>query len=169
MHPCTKRWFLRRSRETVNHRSLSPGRLLPPEHSVCQPWVAVIWPQTPAPSKQSSTMTWTIWKYPKIKEYDAILLNNLVGSVFSDPDVMNGLIQFVREGGGLAAIHGSTFASPTFRNMESCWASWSASRLCQVQTGLRSKSSVPSAECQTATHRDPDAQLQDPPLSPVAF
>jgi type 1 glutamine amidotransferase len=50
-------------------------------------------------------------KYPKIKEYDAVFLNNLVGPVFSDPDVMNGLIQFVREGGGLAAIHGSTFAS----------------------------------------------------------
>jgi type 1 glutamine amidotransferase len=50
-------------------------------------------------------------KYPKIKQYDAVFLNNIVGSVFSDPDVMNGLIQFVREGGGLAAIHGSTFAS----------------------------------------------------------
>jgi type 1 glutamine amidotransferase len=50
-------------------------------------------------------------KYPKIKEYDAVFLNNIVGSVFSDPDVMNGLIRFVREGGGLAAIHGSTFAS----------------------------------------------------------
>jgi type 1 glutamine amidotransferase len=50
-------------------------------------------------------------KYPKIKEYDAVLLNSVVGSVFSDPDVMNGLIRYVREGGGLAAIHGSTFAS----------------------------------------------------------
>ena len=50
-------------------------------------------------------------KYPKIKEYDAIFLNNIVGPVFSDPDVINGLIRFVREGGGLAAIHGSTFAS----------------------------------------------------------
>ena len=50
-------------------------------------------------------------KYPKIKEYDAIFLNSIVGSVFSDPDVIGGLIRFVREGGGLAAIHGSTFAS----------------------------------------------------------
>ena len=50
-------------------------------------------------------------KYPKIKEYDAIFLNSVVGSVFSDPDVIGGLIRFVREGGGLAAIHGSTFAS----------------------------------------------------------
>jgi hypothetical protein len=50
-------------------------------------------------------------KYPKIKDYDAIFLNSIVGSVFTDVDVMNGLIRFVREGGGLAAIHGSTFAS----------------------------------------------------------
>jgi len=50
-------------------------------------------------------------KYPKIKEYDAIFLNSVVGSVFSDPDVINGLIRYVREGGGLAAIHGSSFAS----------------------------------------------------------
>ncbi len=50
-------------------------------------------------------------KYPKIKEYDAVFLNSIVGPVFSDPDVINGLIRFVREGGGLAAIHGSTFAS----------------------------------------------------------
>ncbi len=51
-------------------------------------------------------------KYPKIKEYDAVFLNSVVGPVFSDPDVINGLIRFVREGGGLAAIHGSSFASP---------------------------------------------------------
>jgi type 1 glutamine amidotransferase len=50
-------------------------------------------------------------KYPKIKEYDAIFLNSVVGSVFSDPAVISGLIRYVREGGGLAAIHGSTFAS----------------------------------------------------------
>lgn len=50
-------------------------------------------------------------KYPKIKEYDAVFLNSIVGSVFSDPDVIAGLIRYVREGGGLAAIHGSTFAS----------------------------------------------------------
>ncbi len=50
-------------------------------------------------------------KYPKIKEYDAIFLNSVVGPLFRDKDVIDGLIRFVREGGGLAAIHGSTFAS----------------------------------------------------------
>ena len=50
-------------------------------------------------------------KYPKIKEYDAIFLNSVVGPVFSDPDVIGGLMRFVREGGGVAGIHGSTYAS----------------------------------------------------------
>jgi hypothetical protein len=50
-------------------------------------------------------------KYPKIKEFDAVFLNSTVGEVFIDPDVLNGLIRFVREGGGLAGIHGATYAS----------------------------------------------------------
>jgi type 1 glutamine amidotransferase len=50
-------------------------------------------------------------KWPKIKQYDAVFLNSVVGEVFPDPDVMNGLLRFVREGGGLAGVHGSTYAS----------------------------------------------------------
>ncbi len=50
-------------------------------------------------------------KYPKIKEYDAIFLNSVVGPVFADPEVIGGLTRYVREGGGVAGIHGSTYAS----------------------------------------------------------
>jgi type 1 glutamine amidotransferase len=50
-------------------------------------------------------------KYPKIKEYDAIFLNNVCCRLFTDKDVINGLLRFVREGGGVAGIHGATFAS----------------------------------------------------------
>ncbi len=50
-------------------------------------------------------------KYPKIKEYDAVFLNSVVGEVFPDPDVLNGLLRFVREGGGVAGLHGATYAS----------------------------------------------------------
>jgi len=50
-------------------------------------------------------------KYPKIKQFDAVFLNSTVGEVFVDPEVLNGLIRFVREGGGLAGIHGATYAS----------------------------------------------------------
>jgi type 1 glutamine amidotransferase/sugar phosphate isomerase/epimerase len=50
-------------------------------------------------------------KYPKIKEYDAIFLNNNVGQVFPDPQVRAGLLRFVKEGGGLAGYHGAPHAS----------------------------------------------------------
>ena len=50
-------------------------------------------------------------KYPAIKKYDAIFLNSVVGEVFADPAVLNGLLRFVREGGGVAGVHGSTYAS----------------------------------------------------------
>jgi type 1 glutamine amidotransferase/sugar phosphate isomerase/epimerase len=50
-------------------------------------------------------------KYPKIKEFDAIFLNNTVGQIFPDPEIRKSLMRFIREGGGLAAYHGSSHAS----------------------------------------------------------
>jgi hypothetical protein len=50
-------------------------------------------------------------KYPAIKQYDAVFLNSTVGEVFADPAVLNGLLRFVREGGGVAGLHGATYAS----------------------------------------------------------
>ena len=50
-------------------------------------------------------------KYPKILDYDAVFMNSGDGEVFSDPQVMSGLIRFVREGGGLAGLHGASYAS----------------------------------------------------------
>jgi type 1 glutamine amidotransferase len=54
-------------------------------------------------------------KYPRIKQYDAVFLNSVVGPVFSDPEVLDGLIRYVREGGGVAGLHGTTFASQDVR------------------------------------------------------
>lgn len=54
-------------------------------------------------------------KYPRIKQYDAVFLNSVVGPVFSDPEVLDGLIRYVREGGGVAGLHGTTFASQDLR------------------------------------------------------
>jgi hypothetical protein len=59
-------------------------------------------------------------KYPKIREYDAIFLNNTVGMIFVDPEVREGLSRFIREGGGLAGNHGTSHASmdwPGFSDM----------------------------------------------------
>jgi type 1 glutamine amidotransferase len=54
-------------------------------------------------------------KYPKIKDYDAVFLNSVVGEVFPAPDVLDGLLRFVREGGGVAGVHGATYASMDLR------------------------------------------------------
>ncbi len=50
-------------------------------------------------------------KYPKILDFDAVFMNSGDGPVFADPDVLNGLTRFVREGGGLAGLHGASYAS----------------------------------------------------------
>jgi type 1 glutamine amidotransferase len=50
-------------------------------------------------------------KYPKIKEYDAVFLNDNVGELLPDPAVREGLARFVKEGGGLGGVHGTPWAS----------------------------------------------------------
>ncbi len=63
-------------------------------------------------------------KYPRIKQYDAVFLNSVVGELFPDPEVLGGLMRFVREGGGLAGIHGSTYASmnlPEYGELIGAW------------------------------------------------
>jgi type 1 glutamine amidotransferase/sugar phosphate isomerase/epimerase len=50
-------------------------------------------------------------RYPNILKFDAVFLNSGDGEVFSDPEVLNGLIRFVREGGGVAGLHGASYAS----------------------------------------------------------
>jgi len=50
-------------------------------------------------------------KYPNILKYDAVFLNSVVGEVFSDPAVLDGLIRFVQQGGGVAGLHGASYAS----------------------------------------------------------
>jgi type 1 glutamine amidotransferase len=64
-------------------------------------------------------------KYPKIKEFDAIWLNNVCGMVYNDPEVREGILRFVREGGGLGGHHAVTFANnnwPEFAEMMGGWA-----------------------------------------------
>ena len=64
-------------------------------------------------------------KYPKIKEFDAVYLNNVCGMVHNDPEVREGLLRFVREGGGLGGHHAVTFANnnwPEFADLMGGWA-----------------------------------------------
>ena len=64
-------------------------------------------------------------KYPAIKEFDAVYLNNVCGMVHNDPDVRDGILRFVREGGGIGGHHAVTFANnnwPEFAEMMGGWA-----------------------------------------------
>jgi len=64
-------------------------------------------------------------KYPKIKEFDAVYLNNVCGMVHNDPEVRDGILRFVREGGGIGGHHAVTYANnnwPEFAEMMGGWA-----------------------------------------------
>jgi hypothetical protein len=64
-------------------------------------------------------------KYPKIKEFDAVYLNNVCGMIHNDPEVREGILRFVREGGGIGGHHAVTFANnnwPEFAEMIGGWA-----------------------------------------------
>jgi len=64
-------------------------------------------------------------KYPKIKEFDAVFLNNVCGMIHNDPEVREGILRFVREGGGIGGHHAVTFANnnwPEFADMMGGWA-----------------------------------------------
>jgi type 1 glutamine amidotransferase len=50
-------------------------------------------------------------KYPKITEFDGVFLNSIVGEFAADPEVRDGLSRYVREGGGIAGLHGTPWAS----------------------------------------------------------
>jgi sugar phosphate isomerase/epimerase/type 1 glutamine amidotransferase len=64
-------------------------------------------------------------KYPKIKEFDAVFLNSVCGMVWPHPDVREGILRYVREGGGLAGNHAVTYANlnwPEFVELMGAWA-----------------------------------------------
>jgi type 1 glutamine amidotransferase len=51
------------------------------------------------------------FQYAKLRQYDAVFLNNTVGMLFADPEVRANIVRFLKEGGGLAGYHASTHAS----------------------------------------------------------
>jgi type 1 glutamine amidotransferase len=50
-------------------------------------------------------------RYPKVKEYDAVFLNSIVGEFLPDPAMRADLVRYVNEGGGMGGIHGTPWAS----------------------------------------------------------
>jgi type 1 glutamine amidotransferase len=56
-------------------------------------------------------------KWPKIKEWDAIYLNDTVGELFPDFAVRESLLRYVKEGGGFGGWHGSPWVSRSWREI----------------------------------------------------
>jgi type 1 glutamine amidotransferase len=56
-------------------------------------------------------------RWPKIKEWDAIYLNDTVGELFPDLEIRQSLLRYVREGGGLGGWHGSPWASRSWKEL----------------------------------------------------
>lgn len=56
-------------------------------------------------------------RWPKIKEWDAIYLNDTVGELFPDLEIRESLVRYVKEGGGLGGWHGSPWASRSWREL----------------------------------------------------
>ena len=50
-------------------------------------------------------------RYPKVKEFDAVFLNSIVGEFLPDPAMRADLVRYVNEGGGIGGIHGTPWAS----------------------------------------------------------
>lgn len=64
-------------------------------------------------------------KYPAIKQFDAVYMNNVCGMVWNDPEVREGVLRFVREGGGIGGHHAVTYANnnwPEFADLMGGWA-----------------------------------------------
>jgi type 1 glutamine amidotransferase len=77
-------------------------------------------------------------KYEKIKQFDAVYLNNTVGMIFVDPAVREGLTRFIREGGGLAGNHGVSHASMDWAEFgEMIGTKWGVHREATEQATIR--------------------------------
>ena len=51
-----------------------------------------------------------VFQKDSLKNYDAIFFNNNVGNLFSNPQLRQNIEDFVKRGGGLMGVHGTTAA-----------------------------------------------------------
>jgi type 1 glutamine amidotransferase/sugar phosphate isomerase/epimerase len=72
-------------------------------------------------------------KYPKIKEFDAVFLNNVCGMVHNDPEVRDGIMRYVREGGGIGGNHAVTYANNNWPEFSDMMGGWSGSHHVEKQ------------------------------------
>ena len=51
-----------------------------------------------------------VFQKESLKNFDAVFFNNNVGNIFSDPQLRQNIVDFVKHGGGLMGVHGTTAA-----------------------------------------------------------
>src|SRR5260221_94518 len=72
-------------------------------------------------------------KYPKIKEFDAVFLNNICGMVYNDPEVRAGILRCVQEGGGMGGNHAVTFANNNWAEFAEMMGGWAGAHHTEKQ------------------------------------
>ena len=73
-------------------------------------------------------------KYPKIKEFDGLWLNAVCGMVHNDSEVREGILRFVREGGGIGGHHAVTFSDNNWPEFAEMMGGWSGQHHIEQQT-----------------------------------
>ncbi|MCX8037375.1 MAG: ThuA domain-containing protein [Candidatus Sumerlaeia bacterium] len=63
----------------------------------------------------------SVFQPESLKQFDAVVFNNVVGNPFSDAALRKSLEEFVRGGGGLLGIHGTTFAFTIWPGAKEDW------------------------------------------------
>ena len=108
-------------------------------------------------------------KYPKIKEFDAIYLNNVCGMVYNDPEVREGILRFVREGGGIGGHHAVTFASNNWPEFADMMGGWAGAHHVEKQTiKVDDPNSPLTRSFGSASFEHVDEFYQFPPTSPYS-
>lgn len=51
-----------------------------------------------------------VFRRESLRPFDAVLINNCVGNLFTEPELRQNLVEFVTGGGGLLGVHGTTVA-----------------------------------------------------------
>jgi type 1 glutamine amidotransferase/sugar phosphate isomerase/epimerase len=108
-------------------------------------------------------------KYPKIKDFDAIYLNNVCGMVYNDPEVRDGILRFVREGGGIGGHHAVTFAGNNWPEFAEMMGGWAGAHHVEKQTIKVDDPSSPLTKAfGSASFEHVDEFYQFPPSSPYS-
>ena len=108
-------------------------------------------------------------KYPKIKEFDGVWLNDVCGMVHNDPEVREGILRFVREGGGIGGHHAVTFSDNNWPEFAEMMGGWSGQHHIEKQAIKVDDPSSPLTRMfGAASFEHVDEFYQFPPYSPYS-